>query len=459
MLAVGFLPARRSANVLTLGMKITQARILKGTVRVPGDKSISHRAAITGSIANGVTEISNFGTSADCASTLACLSGLGIRIEREGTVVRIFGRGKDGLSAPSEALDCGNSGTTARLLSGVLAGQPFRSTVKGDPSLSSRPMNRVIEPLSRMGAEIKCPDGMLPMEIRGRRPLTAISHRQAIASAQVKSCVLLAGLFADGITSVTEPLSERPGPVSRDHTERMLKAFGAEIELTDTRVGAEFEHVVNINGGSRLEAQSVSVPGDISSAAFLMAAAAGLEGSRLDLTGVGLNPSRLGVIDALRRMGASIDIEQTVAEGGEPVGTITVRGGLEQPAGTHVFDSSVIANIIDEVPVIAVLGTRLEEGIEVWDAHELRYKESDRINAVVANLKRMGADAEEYDDGFRIGKSELRGASVSSFGDHRIAMAFAVAGLFAEGETVVEGAECVDVSFPGFFGVLENIVS
>lgn len=440
-------------------MKLNKARNVKGKVRVPGDKSISHRAAIIGSIAEGVTSISNFGTSADCASTLACLAGLGIGVEREGTTVRIFGQGKEGLSVPPAALDCGNSGTTARLLAGVLAGQPFDSTLTGDASLSARPMRRVIEPLRTMGAAIGSAGGTLPLKIRGRRPLTPIDYRLPVASAQVKSCVLLAGLYAEGSTSVTEPRSARPGPVSRDHTELMLRAFGAGIEEIDTKVGGESEHVVKIDGRSCLEARSVIVPGDISSAAFLIALAAGLEGSLLEFENVGLNPTRSGVIDAFRKVGASIEIEQTAAEGGEPAGTIRVQGGLEQRSGTHIFDSSAIANIIDELPVIAVLGTRLDGGIEVREAGELRHKESDRISAVVANLKRMGADVEEYEDGFRVGRSELKGASVSSFGDHRIAMAFAVAGLFAEGETLIEGAECVDVSFPGFFGVLESIVS
>ncbi|HUF05637.1 MAG TPA: 3-phosphoshikimate 1-carboxyvinyltransferase [Aridibacter sp.] len=440
-------------------MRITQARNVRGKVRVPGDKSISHRAAIIGSIAEGVTVISNFGTNADCASTLACLSKLGIRIEREGTILRIFGPGKDGLSAPSDVLDCGNSGTTARLLAGVLAGQTFASTIAGDASLSSRPMNRIIRPLQEMGAVIGSPTGTLPLAIEGKRPLAPIDHRLPVASAQVKSCVLLAGLFTEGTTSVSEPPSESPGPVSRDHTEQMLKAFGAEVTESDAAVGGGSEHTISIGGGSTLEGGMIEVPGDISSAAFLIAAAAGLESSSLQIEDVGLNPTRTAVIEVFGMMGASIEVEEHRSVGGEPLGRISVSGGLERVPGTIVLDESVIANVIDELPVLAVLATLLESGIEVRDASELRRKESDRIAAVVANLKRMGADVEEYDDGFRIGRSDLKGAAVNSFGDHRIAMAFAVAGLFAEGETVIEGAECADVSFPGFFGVLENIVS
>ncbi|QQS39755.1 MAG: 3-phosphoshikimate 1-carboxyvinyltransferase [Acidobacteriota bacterium] len=440
-------------------MKIACAKKVSGEIGLPGDKSISHRAAIIGSIADGVTRISDFSEGADCASTLACLSALGIGIEREGQTVRVFGRGKHGLSAPSEALDCGNSGTTARLLAGVLAGQPFRSTLSGDSSLRSRPMNRVIEPLLKMGAAVESSAGTLPLTVEGKHPLDPIAYQLPVASAQVKSCVLLAGLFADGITSVTEPKSGSPGPVSRDHTELMLLYFGAEIEEIDFPVEREFEHSVKIDGASRLEGRHVSVPGDISSAAFLIAAAAGLEGSSIKLRNVGLNPTRLGVIEALRRTGASIEIEQTAAEGGEPSGTIAVRGGLDSPKNALVFGGRSIANLIDELPVLAVLGTRLEGGIEVRDAVELRKKESDRISAVVTNLRKMGAEVEEFDDGFRVGRSELKGALLDSFGDHRIAMAFAVAGLFAEGDSRIEGAECVDVSFPGFFGVLGSIVS
>ncbi|MCO6510689.1 MAG: hypothetical protein J5I65_07835, partial [Aridibacter famidurans] len=318
-------------------MRITKAREIRGTARVPGDKSISHRAAIIGSVAEGVTEICNFATSTDCASTLECLSALGVRIEREGTIVRISGEGKHGLWEPRGELYCGNSGTTARLLAGVLAGQQFKSVLKGDRSLSSRPMARIISPLGRMGAVVECVDDMLPLAIRGRRPLTAISHRQTVASAQVKSGVLLAGLYAEGTTSVTEPRSDKPGPVSRDHTELMLRAFGADIDEGDIRTGEHLEHTVSIVGDSRLVGRKVSVPGDISSAAFFIAAAAGLEGSFLEIREVGLNPTRLGVIDSFRRMGASIDIEVTAEQGGEPSGTISVKGGLESPKDAVVI--------------------------------------------------------------------------------------------------------------------------
>ena len=438
-------------------MKITKAKRLAGRAPVPGDKSISHRAALIGAAAEGTTVISNFASSADCSSTLACLSSLGIGIDRDGNTVRVQGRGKQGFSAPSEVLDCGNSGTTARLLSGLLAGQPFHSTLDGDASLRSRPMRRIIEPLGLMGAEVRTATGTLPMEITGRKPLAAIRYELPVASAQIKSCVLLAGLNADGVTAVSDPASPKHGSASRDHTEIMLRQFGAEITTDDAPVPGGFVHSVRIAGDSRLSAREIRVPGDISAAAFLLVAAACVEGSDVELPSVGINPTRAGIIDALRRMGARIGVELSGPGSGEPVGTLSVIGGIEPPGEPVVLSGSEIPNLIDELPVLAVMGTRLPNGLEVRDAAELRVKESDRISAVVGNLRKMGADADERKDGFFIGPSKLKGTRVDSFGDHRIAMAFAVAGLLAEGETVIDGAGCVAVSFPGFFDVISKL--
>lgn len=449
----------RDETIIRGIMKLNPARRLTGELRLPGDKSISHRAAMIGSIADGVTSISNFGTSEDCSSTLACLSALGVAVERDGGIVRIFGKGKRGFTAPSKDLDCGNSGTTARLMSGILAGQDFESVLSGDESLRSRPMGRVIEPLRMMGAEITSVDERLPMTIAGSAMLSPIEYDLPVASAQVKSCVLLAGLHASGMTAVTEPPGDRPGPISRDHTELMLKAFGAGILTSDSRIeNNRWRHTVSVSGDSRLEGRDISVPGDISSAAFLIAAASCLEGSAIVIRDVGINPTRSAVLEVFREIGAEIEAGSMRTEGGEPVADLKVRGGLGR-SGRVKLSGSLIPNLIDEIPVLAVVGTRLAGGLEVRGASELRHKETDRISAVVENLRKMGADVEEFADGFRVGRSRLKGARVGSFGDHRIAMAFAVAALIADGETMIDGSECVNVSFPGFFGVLENVVS
>lgn len=439
-------------------MRITRARQLKGTVRLPGDKSISHRAAMIGAIADGLTRISNFASSADCASTLSCVEALGAPIERSGAEVRIRGNGKQGLAAPADALDCGNSGTTARLLSGILAGQPFEAELDGDASLRSRPMNRIITPLGLMGAGIRSDEGRLPLTIRGRRRLSAISYDLPIASAQIKSCVLLAGLNAEGETTVSEPASSSKGPVSRDHTEIMLRQFGAEIRTSDARSGDGFVHSVTVSGDSRLEAVPVVVPADVSSAAFFLVAGACIEGSEITMPRVGMNPTRSAVISALREMGAGIAIDDDPDSDGERTATLVVKGGIEAPKDTVRIAGDMIAGLIDELPVLAVMGTQLPGGLQVRDAAELRVKESDRISTVVANLRKMGARVEEYDDGFSVERSSLKGAAVDSYGDHRIAMAFAVAGLLADGETTISGAECAAVSFPGFFETLSQIV-
>jgi 3-phosphoshikimate 1-carboxyvinyltransferase len=400
-------------------------------------------------ISSGTSEIENFAASEDCASTLKCLGKLGLEYERSGRRLTVRGKGKNGLSLASEPLDCGNSGTTMRLISGILAGQPFETTLIGDESLSSRPMRRVIEPLTEMGANIESVGGHAPLRIKGARPLKAIDYVLPVASAQIKSCVLLAGLYADGETTVTEAVR------TRDHTERMLRNLGASITETDHENGKK----ITVSGNSQLTGAPIHVPSDISASAFFAVAAACLKGSHITMQNVGLNPTRSGFLEVLRSLGATIEISDTRDAAGEPVGTISVFGGgeLGGTTETRVIKGEMIANIIDEIPILAVFGTQIPGGIEIRDASELRVKESDRIASVVENLKRMGADVTEFDDGLRVGRSELKGAEIDSFGDHRIAMAFAVAGLFAEGETTVIGAECAAVSFPDFFQALESI--
>lgn len=429
-------------------MFVQPAEILKGKLAMPGDKSISHRAAMLAAIAEGTTKIENFAASADCLSTLACLAGLGVPIERNGSTVTIKGIGKQGFSPPQYPLDCGNSGTTMRLMAGILAGYDFETSMTGDESLRKRPMKRIIEPLSLMGAAIGSDNGYAPLKIYGGE-LEAIEYRPAVASAQIKSCILLAGLRAVGKTTVVESTP------TRDHSERMLRWFGAEIEEELTPDGNR----ISVSGTSSLTAKDLNVPGDVSSSAFFMAAAACQPGSTVELENVGLNPSRTAVIEALRGFGANIEISGRREECNEPVGDVIVRGGLEfvGDPGRNRLEGDIIGNIIDEIPVLAVFGTQLEGGLEVRDAAELRVKESDRISAVVANLRAMGANVSEYDDGLRVERSRLTGAKVDSFGDHRIAMAFAVAGLLASGETEIAGAECAAISYPRFFDDLRTV--
>jgi 3-phosphoshikimate 1-carboxyvinyltransferase len=454
-------------------MRILPARRLRGRLRVPGDKSVSHRAAMLASLAAGRTRIENFSSSADCASTLAALRGLGVRVERDGSVVTVEGAGGvDGaprFNEPTAPLDCGNSGTTMRLLAGLLAAQPFSSVLTGDESLSGRPMRRVIEPLELMGARVESTEGHAPLRVEGRRPLRAVRYEMPVASAQVKSCVLLAGLGAEGRTEVFEPLTQ-----TRDHTERMLRWFG--VEVLTRELSGEGDHegardgnveglgrvVVSLEGGARLTARDLTVPGDISSAAFPLAAAALLRGSELELEAVGLNPTRAAVLETFRALGVALEVSDARERSNEPTGDVRVSGagGLAPTAsGANVIRGAAVAQLIDELPVLAVVGTGVEGGLEIRDARELRVKESDRIAATVENLRAMGARVEEFEDGLRVeGPVRLRGARLRSYGDHRIAMAFAVAALTAEGETVIEGAEeCVAVSFPEFFQLLESV--
>ncbi|MEQ1605683.1 MAG: 3-phosphoshikimate 1-carboxyvinyltransferase [Pyrinomonadaceae bacterium] len=429
-------------------MKVNRANSVNGNVKLPGDKSISHRAAMFASIAEGRTRIENFATSADCASTIECFRRLGVKIERDGNTVIVDGVGKTGLLAPFEPLDCGNSGTTMRLISGILAGQNFESTLTGDDSLQSRPMKRVIAPLGQMGAVIHSNEGKAPLTIHGKNPLTAIEYQPPVASAQIKSCILLAGLNADGVTTVIEPVQ------TRDHTERMLEWFGVNVPIERGENGAR----ISVSGDSRLTARDLIVPSDISSAAFFMVAAACLAGSDIVMPNVGLNPSRRAVLDVMIGLGANIEIHESTETCNEPVAEIRVKSGFGIATRSNKLDGSIIANLIDEVPILAILGTQLKGGIEIRDASELRVKESDRIKSVVENLERMGATVTEFADGLRVERSNLMGAGIDSHRDHRISMAFAIAALFATGETTIHGSEAADVSFPGFFETLASVV-
>jgi 3-phosphoshikimate 1-carboxyvinyltransferase len=419
---------------------IQPAARLSGSLDLPGDKSISHRYAILASLAEGRSVIRNFATGADCHSTLGCVGALGIPVAVEGATVTIEGRGLDGWTRPGSDLDAGNSGSAMRMLAGPLAAQPFSSCLIGDESLSRRPMDRIIEPLSRMGALIEAREGRFaPLSIEGRS-LHAIDYASPVASAQVKTCVLLAGLFCEGDTVVREPMR------TRDHTEIALREFGASITIA--------RRVTTLTGRPALTGRELTVPADLSSAAFFLVAASIVPGSHLVLRGIGLNPSRSALLDFLLSAGASIRIVNMEHVNGEPIGDLEVTGGALR--GGEI-SGELAAALIDEIPVLAVLGAVSDQGLAVRDAKELRVKETDRIATVVANLRRMGVSADEAPDGFTVpGRQQFRGATVDSFGDHRIAMAFAVAALRAEGETVIENAEAASVSFPSFYELLES---
>ena len=425
---------------------------------MPGDKSVSHRAAMFAAVAEGTSRIRNFSTSADCNSTLSCLRALGVSIVREDAELLIHGTGRDGFRPPGGPLDCGNSGTTMRLLAGILAGQDFESMLTGDESLLTRPMTRIIEPLKMMGASISSQRGRAPLVIHGHKPLHPISYETPVASAQLKSCILLAGLNAVGRTEVIE------NEITRDHTERMLREFGVQIESGNIERAGEKAGFVMVNGPARFPARDISVPGDISSAAYFIAAAALLPGSSLQVSEVGVNPTRVLFLEQLRVMGLDVEITDEREESNEPVGVVHVQGRPELPSpavslSPMMINGLLIPQLIDELPLLAVVGSQIEGGIEIRDAAELRVKESDRIAATAMNLKAMGAEVVELDDGLRVsGQTQLRGARIDPRGDHRIAMAFTVAGLLAEGETEIEGSGCVAVSFPEFFDLLESVV-
>lgn len=424
---------------------INRAKSLKGEIKIPGDKSISHRAVMFGALAQGITEVENFLTGEDCLSTIRCFRAMGINIESnaEGRV-RIEGKGLRGLTEPQDVLDVGNSGTTMRLLMGILAGQPFFSVLTGDGSIRKRPMARVGEPLRQMGAKIWGRKGgsLAPLAVEGSS-LKGISYQSSVASAQVKSALILGGLYAEGETVVTEPAK------SRDHTERMLRAFGADLEVDGL--------AVKVKPGAELRAQKVIVPGDISSAAFFLVAAAIVPDSELLLRDVGVNPTRDGVLEVLRRMGADITLQNLREVNGEPIADLLVRGGKLK--GTKI-SGDLIPRLIDEIPVLAVAAAVAEGETVITDAAELKVKETNRIATVITELGKFGAALEELPDGLRItGGRPLKGADCQSHGDHRIAMAMAVAGLVSDGETVVRNAESVNVSFPGFAKVLKSVIT
>lgn len=420
---------------------IRPAKNLAGSVRLPGDKSISHRYAMLGAIADGTTKLENFSTGADCASTLGCLRTLAVKWERNGGSVVIHGRGAK-LQAPSAALDCGNSGSTIRMLSGILAGQEFTSELVGDESLSRRPMARIIQPLDMMGAKIEAANGgRPPLRVTGAR-LKAIDYKLPVASAQVKTSLLFAGLYANGTTRIEEPIQ------TRDHGELALQAFGAQL---DRRM-----REVSIEGGQKLHAIEATVPGDISSAAFFLCAAGLFPNSQLTVPGLLLNPTRARLLDVLMGLGLRLTMSELEEQHGELVGTLHVQGGTLK--GVRIAEGDAAA-LIDEIPVLAAIAPYTSDGIEIRDARELRVKESDRIASVATNLRLMGTAVEEFDDGLRIpGGQRLHGASLDSFGDHRIAMAFAVAALRADGKTEITGADAAVISYPEFFNTLESLL-
>lgn len=421
---------------------VQRVQSLHGTVTLPPDKSISHRAAILSALGDGPSRIINFPDSADPQSTLGCLRTLGVSIRRASDgALRVEGAGLSGLRPPAKPLDCGNSGTTMRLLTGVLAGQPFGSVLSGDGSLEQRPMERIAEPLRAMGAHINLVDGHAPIRVRGGRSLSGIEYRLPVASAQVKSCVLLAGLYANQPTTVIEPTP------SRDHTERMLG-----VPATETGGVRR----LTIEPGHYIPANTWQIPGDFSAAAFFLVAASIVADSEVTMDAVGLNPSRTAFLDVLRGMGADITVENERSQGGEPVGDLTARSA--DLAGVSV-GGRLIPNLIDEIPILAVAAAHAEGRTEIRDAQELRVKETDRLHAMALNLRTMGARVEEFEDGLAIeGKpGGLFGETVDSFGDHRIAMAMGVAALAAHGSTTILNPACAQVSFPDFWNQLQGV--
>ena len=432
---------------------IHPAKYLTGGVELPGDKSISHRYAMLAGLAEGASELRHFSAAADCHSTLDCMKALGAEVKIDNDLVRVTGCGSRGLQAPRRALDAGNSGTTMRLLAGILAGQKFNSKLTGDDSLQKRPMKRVVGPLREMGADIRArDDNFAPLEIHGAH-LNPLDYNMPMASAQVKSAVLLAGLFAEGVTCVTEPAR------TRDHTELALEEFGASIEKhgRTTRIHGLRSAAPNANGGGKLIAKSLDVPGDLSSAVFWIAAASLFPDSNILIHNVGLNPTRTAILDLFMSMGASIHMQGLKSSHGELVGDLSVKGTSLKGG---VIAGEQIPLLIDELPMLAALGPYTENGIEIRGAAELRVKESDRIAALAENLKRMGATVEERPDGLRVAgrtAGKLHGAEIDPRGDHRIAMAFAVAALAASSETVIRDADCAAVSYPTFFSELKRL--
>ena len=422
-------------------MEIKKQTRLRGELTVPGDKSISHRAVMFGSLAQGTTRITHFLEGADCLSTISCFRKMGVDIERNASEILVHGKGLHGLSASSEILDVGNSGTTTRLISGILAGQSFTSELNGDASIQSRPMKRIMTPLQSMGADIVSikGNGCAPLRITGK-PLQAVHYQSPVASAQVKSCVLLAGMYADGVTKVTEPV------LSRNHTEIMLNYLGAKVTSQGTTASIEPEPV--------LKAREIQVPGDISSAAYFIAAGLLAPDSQILLRNVGINPTRDGILKICRAMGADITL-LNVNDEGEPVADLLIRSS--QLHGTTV-EGSIIPTLIDEIPMIAVMAAFAEGTTVIRDATELKVKESDRIAVVTEGLRRMGADIQPTEDGMIIhGGKPLQGAKINSYLDHRIAMSFAVAGTICDGTMDIVNGDCVNISYPGFYKDLYSL--
>lgn len=422
--------------------RISPARHLSGGILLPGDKSVSHRYAMLSAIAEGLSTLNNYSSGEDCQSTLECLRSLGVEWTKTGNTVEIQGRGLYGLKAPSEMLDAGNSGSTIRMLSGILAAQSFTTRIGGDESLSRRPMERIMAPLREMGATLSARDGRFPpLEIQGGT-LRPIDYALPVASAQVKSCILFAGLFCDGTTTVRESIR------TRDHSELALREFGAEVTI---RKG-----VISVEGKATLKGRELLVPGDLSAAAFFLVASMIVPDSRLTLQAVGLNPTRAALIDFLVSIGAGIAVTNMEQTGGELIGNLNVQ---TRPVHGGEIEKELTAALIDEIPVLAVLGAMSENGLTVRDAGELRVKETDRIATVAENFRRMGVSMEVAPDGFHIpGKQRFRAAELDSFGDHRIAMAFAVAALAADGECSIHNAEAASVSYPEFYDTLRSII-
>lgn len=427
-----------------MNVSLTAVQTIRGRLFVPGDKSISHRALMLGAIAKGKTVVRGLASGEDVRSTRRCLQQLGVSIQENKTELRVQGNGIAGLTKSATPLDAGNSGTTMRLLSGILAGQRFETTITGDASLQRRPMRRIIAPLTQMGATISSREnGCAPLTIQGSK-LRGIHYQLPVASAQVKSCVLLAGLYAEGETVVEEKIP------TRDHSERLLSLMGAGISVSSNQYS-----VISVRAGE-LHGGEVEVPGDFSSAAFFIAAALLLPDSELMIENVGVNPTRTALLEVLREMGATVEIANLKNESHEPIADLIVRH--QTLHGTKVFGNRV-ALLIDEIPILAVLATQAEGETHIRDASELRVKESDRLAALAYNLRAMGAVVEELADGLVItGPTKLRGAEIDSFGDHRIAMAFAIAGLLADSPTTIREAECADISFPGFFETVSRLV-
>ena len=429
-------------------MELCSITGLKGRVSVPGDKSISHRCIMFGSIADGVTEVRNFLEGADCLATIRCFRSMGIEIEEKDTTVIVHGKGLHGLSAPDSILDVGNSGTTTRLLSGILAGQPFESKLSGDESLNSRPMKRIMDPLTQMGAHISSilRNGCAPLYI-APSALHGIHYDSPVASAQVKSCILLAGLYAEGETSVTEP------SLSRNHTELMLREFGADIRTTHALNSTEA--TASIRPCGRLFGQKITVPGDISSAAYFIAAGLIVPDSEILIENVGINPTRAGILKVCEDMGGNITLLNERTEGGEKIADILVK-----TSSLHgiTIEGDIIPTLIDEIPVIAVMAAAAEGTTIIKNAEELKVKETDRIETVTDNLKAMGCNVTPTADGMIITGGKLKGASIHTLLDHRIAMAFSIAALVAEGNTKILDSKCVDVSYPTFYDTFEQLL-